>query len=97
MPTVFVPEKAGNAKALIQFNLTGEGGGQWVVDVADGKCQVREETIPQPDLTVTMVANDFVAMSNGQLAPIPAFMSGKIKVAGNVGLMMQLMQWFKLG
>jgi len=97
MPAAFVPEKAGNAKALIQFNLTGDGGGQWAVDVADGTCEVRQETIPQPDLTVTMGANDFVALYQNKLDPIQAFMGGKIKVSGNVGLMMQLLQWFRRG
>ncbi len=95
MPGAFLPEKAGNAKALIQLDLTGKDGGKWIVDVADGKCQVREEAIPQPDVTVTMDANDYVALTKGQLDPIPAFMGGKIKVTGNVGMVMKLLQWFK--
>ena len=97
LPGAFLPEKAGNTKALLQFNLTGEGSGQWVMDVANGKCQVREETVSQPDVTVTMAANDFAALYGNQLNPVQAFMAGKIKVSGNVGLVMQLLNWFDRG
>ena len=94
MPGAFLPAKAGDAKALIQLDLTGEEGGAWLLDIGGGKCDVREEKAPKPDVTVTMDANDFVALYSNTLNPVQAFMSGRIKVSGNVGMVMQLLNWF---
>ena len=95
MEAAFLPEKAGAAKALIQLNLTGEDGGMWIVDIANGQCQIREEEIQNPNVTVTMNADEFEALYQNKLNPVQAFMSGKIKVSGNVGMVMQLLNWFQ--
>ena len=95
MEDAFLPEKAGTAKALIQLNLTGEDGGIWVVDINNGQCQIREEEAENPDVTVTMNAKEFAALYQNKLNPVQAFMSGKIKVSGNVGMVMQLLNWFQ--
>ncbi|MGC9336341.1 MAG: SCP2 sterol-binding domain-containing protein [Anaerolineae bacterium] len=95
MPGAFQAEKAGNAKAAIQLDLKGEGGGTWLLNIANGECQVQANADAQPDVTVTMDADDFVALYHNRLNPVQAFMGGKIKVSGNVGLVMQLLNWFE--
>ncbi len=95
MPGAFLPDKAGDAAARIQLDLTGDEGGAWLLDIAGGKCSVSEEKASQADVTVTMDANDFVALYTNKLNPVQAFMSGRIKIAGNVGMVMQLLNWFE--
>jgi len=97
LPAAFLPEKAGNAKALFQLDLTGHSEGNWVLDVSDGECEVREQVSANPDVTVTMDADDFIALFNNQLDPVQAFMGGRIKISGNLGLVMQFLNWFQRG
>jgi putative sterol carrier protein len=94
MPAAFRPDRAGDAEALIQLDLTGEEAGQWTVEIGQGQCQVRQEQAQNPGVTVSMDAEDFVAMFKNEMDPIQAFLKQKVKISGNVGLVMQLLNWF---
>jgi putative sterol carrier protein len=86
----FLPEKAGNMNASLLFDLTGDGGGQWYVKIADGKLSVDKGAADgTPTATVRMAANDFQDMSTGKLNPMMAFMSGKVKVDGDLNTVMK--------
>ena len=95
MPEAFNPDKAAGVNAAIVYNLTGEGGSVWTSRIADGKCTVEEgQTEDNPTLTITMDANDYVEMMAGRLDGMQAFMTGKIKVSGDIMLASRLMTFF---
>jgi putative sterol carrier protein len=97
LPLAFQPDKAKGMDATFQFELTGEGGGTWVAKIADGQCTVTEGGIDNPSATISMEAADYVAIAQGKLDMARAFMSGKIKVKGDMGLVMKLPTLFEMG
>jgi len=49
----------------------------------------------KPDVTMTLEPGDFVKMFDGKLNPTSAFMSGKLKIKGDIGLAMKLQKLIK--
>jgi putative sterol carrier protein len=94
MGTRFKPDRAQGLKATIQYDITGEGGGAYRVDIAEGKCTVAEGAAEAPSLTLTMAAPDWLDMVGGKLNGQMAFMSGKLKIKGDMGLAMKLAGMF---
>ncbi len=97
MPSSFNAEKAGDLKANVVFDLSGEGGGAWTVAVADGKANVVEGAADSPTATIRMSASDYQDMTTGKLNPMMAFMSGKIKVEGDLNTVMKFQTLFGMG
>jgi putative sterol carrier protein len=94
MPSRFKPDRAQGVKATIQYDITGQGGGTYHVDIADGKCAMQEGPAATPNLTLTMTAPDWIDMVSGKLNGQMAFMSGKLKIKGDMGLAMKLAGMF---
>ena len=87
------PESAQSIGATYQFHVTGDNGGDWVIDFKAP--QVRNETDDGADCTVTVSDADFLGILNGSINPVQAFMMGKIKIGGNMSLAMKLQQVLK--
>lgn len=90
----FSAEKAGDLNATVQFDLSGDNGGQWYVQVANGSCDVHKGTVEAPTATVKMDGDDYADMVSGKLNPMTAFMSGKVKVEGDLSAVMKFQTLF---
>lgn len=84
------PSKIATVKASYQFNLTGEGGGTYHAVFENGTADIGEGPAAAPGCTVTISAADFVNLAAGKLNPTTAFMTGKLKIAGDMSLAMKL-------
>jgi putative sterol carrier protein len=88
-------DAAKGMNSTIQFNLSGDNGGQWYVTIKDGKAEVTKGTASAPNMTLSMTAQDYVDMIMGKLNGQMAFMSGKLKISGDMGLAMKMQSLFK--
>ena len=95
MPSYFLPEKAGNTNATILFDLTGADAGKRFIKIADGKATSGQGEVESPNLTLIADSGDFVKIFTGGLDPTAAFMSGKLKVKGDMGLAIRMQSMFK--
>jgi acyl dehydratase/putative sterol carrier protein len=84
MPSIFNADAAKGVDATFQFNISGEGGGDWYAEVKGGACKVEAGVHPNPTTTIKMDAADFVDMINGKLPAMQAFTSGKLKIGGDI-------------
>uniref|UniRef100_A0A8C6FY42 Hydroxysteroid dehydrogenase-like protein 2 n=1 Tax=Moschus moschiferus TaxID=68415 RepID=A0A8C6FY42_MOSMO len=78
-------------QAIYQFQLSGEDGGTWFLDLKSKGGNVGYgEPSDQADVVMSMSTDDFVKMFSGKLKPTMAFMSGKLKIKGNMALAIKL-------
>ena len=73
------------------FDIEGEG--RWLVAVADGKVDVTEGG-GEADTTITTSSETFEKIVAGEQNPTTAYMTGKLKIKGDMGAAMKLQKLF---
>jgi putative sterol carrier protein len=70
-----------------------DGAGKWKVDVQDGSVKVTEGEQPA-DVTITASEDTFDKIVSGEQNATSAYMTGKLKVKGDMGAAMKLQKLF---
>ena len=78
-------------KATLQQVITrADGDTHYWITIADGRIDLGTGDVGGEDATITQSYDSAAALAKGELSPVTAFMTGKLKVAGNMGLILGL-------
>jgi len=93
----FIPDKAAGLEAIVQYHLTGDEGGDYIITIGDDKCSVQEGVAEDPVMTMTADGPYFRDVLLGKEDGMKGFMEGKLQLAGDLNLAMKLTSFFKMG
>lgn len=86
MPFYFRSEESLGLDFTAQINLSGEGGGSWVLRVVDERCSVAPGVAPSPDLTISCSGAVFLAVHRGEASPVWTLLTGQVRLSGRKSL-----------
>lgn len=92
------PERATAIDCCYQFNVTGDGGGTYTLNLKNGVTSgfLSNEPNPNANCVISVAGSDWAAIVAGQMDAMTAFMSGKVKVDGDLSQAMKLPKLMKL-
>jgi putative sterol carrier protein len=94
MPGAFVPAKATGVNAVVQYHVSGEEAGDWIITIHEGVCTVEQGSAPKANLTMRMDSKDLRAMMTGKVNGVQLFMQGKLKIEGDLNLATKFANYF---
>jgi ribonucleoside-diphosphate reductase beta chain len=93
LPYAIEPEWTRGHRFAIVYQLVGEGGGTWRVEVDDGRIRVERGAGEDPDAIVRIRHSDWLKLLSGELTPPNAMRLGKTEVEGSIPPVTQLGRW----
>ena len=91
----FRPDRAQGKAAIVHYRLLfADDDRDYTVRVEDGRCAASSGRHGEPLFTVTMELVDFLRLFIGELSGIQAFMSGKVKIIGDLLTAQSYQRWF---
>lgn len=84
------PERLEGIEMTVQLKLSGEGGGDWYLDIRENQYKLIPGVAQNASLTIESSIDDFKNLVEGKLDGAQAFMTGKLRVQGNMMVMLKL-------
>jgi hypothetical protein len=92
------PDQAKQIGAKYQFDISGEGGGSWFIDVSDSGPSCEQGDPGGADCVIGIGVEDFQKLhDNPQANGMQLLSTGSLKITGNQLLAMKLQRLFSLG
>jgi putative sterol carrier protein len=96
MASRFRPERAAGQSAVVQWDVsTPEGTRSYQLRIADGACEARPGADEQARVTLGMALPDFLRFVAGKLDGMQAFMTGKLRLSGDMMFAQTMASWFR--
>uniref|UniRef100_A0A671MNI8 Hydroxysteroid dehydrogenase-like protein 2 n=1 Tax=Sinocyclocheilus anshuiensis TaxID=1608454 RepID=A0A671MNI8_9TELE len=88
---ILSPDIVKTTQGVYRFDLSGDHAGVWYIDLKNDAGSAGSGEPPvKADVVMTLDSSDFIKMFEGKLKPTMAFMSGKLKIKGDMGLAMKI-------
>jgi putative sterol carrier protein len=81
---------AGQHATIQQVISGGDGETHYWITIEDGRIDLGVGDVEGEDATITQSYDSAAALARGELSPVTAFMTGKLKIAGNMGMILGL-------
>jgi len=82
------PDEAENLNASFKLNVSGEGGGQWVLNCKNPVGVVEGDG--EADCSLSLSGSDLIEMASGNLNPQLAFLEGRLSLDGDISQALKL-------
>lgn len=92
LPTRVDEAKTAGMTNTYRFEI--DGAGSWIVDVENGKVAVSQNGDAEPDCTILASEATFQKLVSGEQNPTTAYMTGKVKIKGDMSAAMKLQKLF---
>lgn len=97
LPNAFRPDRAKDQQADFQYEIKAPDGNvrEYFVRVRDGVCESGQGRVEAPRVTMTVDVLDFLRLVTGKLNGMQAFLTGKVKLSGDMFYATKFETWFE--